>query len=244
LSPELRARLAAGHDAALQPAREWVLPVLAGAGSLRSTANDLLTLLAAFLDPDSPLAPAMAAMLATRRPGPNLQQALGWWVIPMGPGDAGIVTHGGATFGYAATVAFDPATRVGVVVLSNGVQDDGGLAWHLLRPAFPYATSAARQARAERREISVDARLLDGYVGRYQPAGGDAITIERQGDGLLLRSPSAPQGVWLRAESERVFFIREADLQATFETDGAGRAIALVIRFAGTDTRAPRVGGS
>lgn len=244
LSPEMRARLAAGHDARLQPAREWALPpALAGAGALRSTADDLLTLLGAFLGlVDSPLAPAMASMLQTRRPGPNLQQALGWWVVPLGPGDDGVVTHGGGTFGYAATVAYDPAARVGVVVLSNGVENDGGLAWHLLRPAFPYATAAAERARRERVEVAVDTTLLDGYAGRYQPPAGGPVTIERQGGGLVLKSAATPpQGVRLRAESERVFFITEADLRVTFETDDRGRATGLVIHFGGTDTRAPRV---
>ncbi len=67
LTPEMKARLAAGHNAALQSVENWDSPTLPGAGALRSTANDLLTFLAANLGyTKSPLAPAMAAMLKVR----------------------------------------------------------------------------------------------------------------------------------------------------------------------------------
>src|SRR5262249_40361594 len=145
---QMKARLAAGHDAHLQPAPTVNMPAFIAAGSLRSSANDLLTFLAGYMGyVKSPLAAAMADMLQTRRPGPNFQQALGWWVLPLEPGDEGIVFHGGQTPGYSSAVAYDPKTRVGVVGLSNCTEDDGGLAWHLLRPNFPLATSATVKAR-------------------------------------------------------------------------------------------------
>jgi CubicO group peptidase (beta-lactamase class C family) len=243
VSPEMKARLATGHDSHLEPAPDWAMPVLAGAGSLRSSANDLLTLVEAFMGyRKSPLAPAMAAMLETRRPGPGLQQALGWWVVSFGPGDDGIVTFAGETFGYACTLAYDPKLRAGVVALSNSAQNDGGLAWHLLRPAFPVATSAAAKAIKERKEIALDPKLLDLFAGRYQtPPPGGVMVIEHQGDTLILKSDVAPQGLRLHAESERRFFITETDLQVIFETDSQGRAMRLIVRFAGTDTTAVRI---
>ncbi|HWZ31605.1 MAG TPA: serine hydrolase domain-containing protein [Bryobacteraceae bacterium] len=139
LTPPIKRRLAVGHDAELKPSPEWSMPPFAvGAGSLHSTANDLLKLLAAFMDVEkSPLGSSMAAMFDTRRPGPQgMQQALGWWVVPL-PGGAPIATHRGQSAGFFSNVAYDPATRTGVVVLSNSAADDGGIAWHLLRPKFP-----------------------------------------------------------------------------------------------------------
>jgi D-alanyl-D-alanine-carboxypeptidase/D-alanyl-D-alanine-endopeptidase len=69
LSAGMKARMAVGHDRSLDAVENWDLPALAGAGGLRSTANDLLTFLAANLGyTKSVLAPAMSAMLATRRP--------------------------------------------------------------------------------------------------------------------------------------------------------------------------------
>ena len=47
LSDSDRKRLAIGHSAALLPVKNWDLDAMAGAGALRSTANDMLKFLAA-----------------------------------------------------------------------------------------------------------------------------------------------------------------------------------------------------
>jgi CubicO group peptidase (beta-lactamase class C family) len=248
ISPAMKARLGVGHDGKLEAAPGVDMPAFLAAGCFRSTANDLLTFLSAIMDAKSPLAPAMASMLQTRRPGPGLEQALGWWIVKVGADDEGFVAFGGQTLGYAATLAFDPKTRVGVVVLSNGTQDDGGLGWHLLRPAFPVTTAAAMKARQEaaRKEAVVDAKKLDADAGQYRvasgPTAGDVVTIEHQTEGLVLKSPATPpQGLRLYAESDSRFFLTEADVQITFEADARGRVTGLVVHFAGAETEAPRV---
>jgi len=219
------------------------MPVFAGAGSLHSTANDLLTFLAAFIgDTPSPLSPAMRAMLGTRRPGPSFTQALGWWIIPFGANDD-IVLFGGETLGFASTIAYDPKTRVGVVVLSNGSADDGGIGIHLLRPAYPVATSAAAKALSERKEIAVGPAVLDLYAGTYRPAVGGVISIARRDDALIFTSAAAPQGLRLHARDDRKFFISEADMTVTFQVDSHSRITGMIVNFAGTDTAAPRVEG-
>jgi D-alanyl-D-alanine-carboxypeptidase/D-alanyl-D-alanine-endopeptidase len=241
VSPEMKTRLGVGHDAHLQPAPDWRMPIFAGAGSLHSTSNDLLKFLAAFMGyTKSPLDGAISSMLQTTRPGPNFNQALGWWVLAFAPVD-GLVVFGGETLGYSTSVSYDPKTRVGVVVMSNGAPDDGGLAWHLLRPAFPVATLAATNALKERKEIPSDPKLLDLYAGHYQPSVGGLMVVERKNDMLLLKSPSSPQGLRLHQQSERVFFINEADMTISFQVDDQGRVTGAVVRFAGTDTPAPRV---
>ncbi len=245
VTPDMQARLAAGHDAKLNPAPVWNVPSISGEGELRSSANDVLTFLGAFIGySNSPLAPAMTAMLETRRPGPNFQQALGWWVLPLGPNDGGIVTHGGVTFGHTCTAAYDPKTRIGVVVLSNSAESDGGLAWHLLRPTFPVETSASIKAIKERKEIAVDPKVFDSYVGNYQhqpPAPGEPYTIERQGDMLVITFGSEPEGHRLYAESDKKFFLKGIDLTLTFQTDSSGRATGVAVNFGRTESLAPRM---
>jgi CubicO group peptidase (beta-lactamase class C family) len=248
VSPQMKNKLAAGHDSHLQPAPEIDMPAFVAAGSLRSSANDLLTFLAVFVGATkSPLAPAMASMLETRRPGPGWEQTLGWWIVSTGPEDNGFATHGGETPGYTCTVAYDPKTRIGVVALSNSAVNDGGLAWHLLRPNFPLARSDAEKAAVEGKEIAIDSKLLDRYVGQYKvekgPTAGEVITIERTGTGLILKSAYSPQGgTQLHAQSEKDFFMVEIDLKVSFETDGQGPATGLVFHFAGSDTPAKRIG--
>lgn len=120
LPPEMKARFAVGHNAWLKPVSNWDLPALAGAGALRSSANDLLLFLAANLGYiASPLAPAMTSMLGVRRPtgAPHVEVALGWHILTRFGDD--IIWHNGGTGGFHSFVGFHPATRIGVVVLSN-----------------------------------------------------------------------------------------------------------------------------
>ena len=78
LSSSMEQRMATGHNAMLAPAANWDLPTLAGAGALRSSANDMLTFLEAFLGyKESPLAPAMKAMLEVRRPVGKTKMEIG-----------------------------------------------------------------------------------------------------------------------------------------------------------------------
>jgi CubicO group peptidase (beta-lactamase class C family) len=245
LSPGMKSNLAPGHRTPTEMAPAWEAPAMPGAGSLRSSANDLLAFLAALTkNASSPLTPAMTAMLATRRAGPGFQQALGWLIVPIGSQGDVIISASGATWGYASTLAFDPRTGMGVVVLSNGSENDGGLAWHLLHPDLPYETSAAAKARKSRREFEINPTTLAQYVGRYQPPSGGILTVEKVGQYLVMKSPfTPPGGLRLRAESESKFFVTEADLQASFQTNALGGATNLIIRFAGTDTVARRVSG-
>jgi len=120
LTPELQARLAQGYDSARAPLPSAFVPPLAGVGGLRSTASDLLTLLAAQLGfVQSPLHEAMDLMTKPRRPTgiANLQIALVWHIDTTSGED--IFWHNGASAGYRAFVGFRPRGNVGVVVLSN-----------------------------------------------------------------------------------------------------------------------------
>ena len=240
LSAGMKERLAAGHNEKLQPVANWDLPTLAGAGALRSTANDMLTFVGAFVGyKDSPLAPAMKAMLETRRPaqGP-MQTGLAWLVLPA-PGGQQIVWHNGGTGGYRSFVGFDAQARVGVVVLANastqlGVDDIG---MHLLNPQMPLASP---QPAKEHKEITIDSKLLDRYTGRYQIVPTFVIAITREGDRLFAQATNQPK-LELFAEGERDFFLKVTDAQVTFEVTGEGPAAALVLHQLGRDQRAARV---
>ena len=72
LSEDQTARLAPGHDAMGKPTSNWDLPTLAGAGALKSTADEMLTFLRANLEP--PGTPAGAALRACHAPRP-----VAWW---------------------------------------------------------------------------------------------------------------------------------------------------------------------
>lgn len=237
LSKEMKERLTPGHDPALHPAANWDFPTLAGCGALRSTANDMLTFLAANIGLEkSPLSKAMAAMTATRRPTgmPNLEIALGWHISTLDGQE--IIWHNGGTGGYRSWVGFDPKSRTGVVVLSNtftnaGVDDIGV---HLLHPAAPLLEVK------QRHEVKVDAAVLEKYTGRYQLAPTFIITITREGDQLYLQATNQPR-FEIFAESPREFFLKVVDAQISFVTDETGRATSLVLHQNGANVPGKRM---
>jgi D-alanyl-D-alanine-carboxypeptidase/D-alanyl-D-alanine-endopeptidase len=231
-SPKMKAKLAVGHNAALQPSPSLsTVPVYAemsAGGGLVSTANDLLTLLSATLGYEpSPLAPAMAIMLSTRRPMSRHgeAQALGWVVT--GEGDDQLIVHDGGTFGFVSSVAWDPKQRVGVVVLSNQVAGVGDLARHLLRPNVPLE----RPTATKRTEMTLDSAVLDSYAGRYEAVDEGAFIIVREGDFLTIQLPTdwgLPK-LRLRPASRREFFVAELPLRAAFQTGSDGRVTGVLV---------------
>jgi D-alanyl-D-alanine-carboxypeptidase/D-alanyl-D-alanine-endopeptidase len=237
LSDGLKKRLAAGHDAQLERVPNWDLPTLAGAGALRSSANDLLNFLAANLRvTSSPLAPAITSMLAVRRPLPGSGQiALGWHIAPA-PEGREIVWHNGGTGGYRSYIGFDPKNRTGVVVLANTSTDEGvdDIGHHLLDPTAPLLP-----APKIRKEIAVDPKVLDGYLGIYELAPNFVLSVTREGNHLFVQ-PTGQRKDELFAESDKTFFSKIVDAQITFQTDDQGRATGLILHQHG-DHPAKRV---
>jgi serine-type D-Ala-D-Ala carboxypeptidase/endopeptidase len=239
LTDPMKARLAPGHNAGRERVANWDLPTLAGAGALRSTANDMLIFLAANLGyTPSALSSAMASMLATRRPtgGPSLEIALGWHVLKA-PGGGEIVWHNGGTGGYRSFVAFHPAERTGVVLLSNMFTDRGvdDIGRHLLDPGLPLVDPPV-----VRKEVAVSPEVLERYVGRYQLAPTFIITITRDANRLFLQATNQPK-FELFASAEREFFLKAVNAQITFEVDADGRATGLILHQNGANQPAKRM---
>ena len=92
----------------------------------------------------------------------------------------------------------------------------------------------------EHKEIKVDPKLFDSYVGQYQLAPNFMLTITREGDGLFAQATGQPK-FQIFPESEREFFLKVVDAQITFETDSSGRATSLALHQNGADMAAKRV---
>jgi serine-type D-Ala-D-Ala carboxypeptidase/endopeptidase len=241
LTADQAARMAVGHDANLRPVENWDLPTLAGAGALRSTANDLLTFLAANLDdPAAPLKADMNLVLSVQRPTgtPGLSQALGWEVLSTPAGE--IVQHGGGTGGFHTLIAFNRRTREGVVVLTNAETvmgaDDIGL--HILTGAPVATLPQPAPPPPEHHAITLAQEALQRFVGRYQLAPGAFLIVTRDGDHLFAQL-SGQSAFEVFPEGPRDFFWKIVDAQLTFQA--GEHAPGLVLHQAGRDMSAPRV---
>ena len=242
LSPSMKQRMATGHNALLAPVPNWDFPTLPGAGALRSSANDMLTFLEAFLDyKESPLAPAMKGVLDVRRPvgKTKFEIGLGWNIL----GDS--AWHDGGTGGFSSFVGYDPKERTGVVVLSNASTPSGvvDIGIHVVNPKVPLANP---EPPTQRTEIHIDPKLLDNYTGRYQLAPDRILEITRDGDRLFAQGFGA-QAIGgpkfeMFAESEKNFFVKVTGSQITFETGPDGRATSLTQHRPGREPMpAPRL---
>ncbi len=234
LTASMRERLAQGHFSNLEPASNWDLPTLGGAGALRSTANDLLKFMKAtcLTEAGAPLRPAIDLLLRTRRPTDiaNMKVALGWFVAS-GNGDE-IVWKDGMTGGYACYVGFSTRLRSGAVILSNSANTTNDIGFHL--------TNAANKLAQYPPEVTVDPAVLATYQGVYQLAPGFALAIRAEGERLFVRATGQAE-FELFAEAENRFFLRIVDAQGTFLRGKDGTVDRLLWHQGGKYQYCPRV---
>lgn len=236
-TPDMAQRLAVGHSPDLVTVPGWTFTdTMAGAGALRSTANDLLTFLAAAMGgKPSALTPAFGAMFSVQRPtgSPFIDEALGWMVDTRGGGK--LIWKDGDTAGYSSFIGYDPATASAVVVLSDAANSVDDLGLHLLDSRFPLNVPYGSPPEAK---VSSDS--LDRYVGFYELGPNSIITITRQGDQLFAQLTGQPRFA-IYPKSAREFFLKVVDAQLSFEADSHGKVTGLTLHQAGQDHAAPRI---
>jgi D-alanyl-D-alanine-carboxypeptidase/D-alanyl-D-alanine-endopeptidase len=138
LRPEDRTRLAPGHSASGEEVANWDLAVLAGAGALRSSVDDMLTFVAANINP--PGGPLGRAIVASHRPRARMNETAQvglHWIVTSTRFGRTMIWHNGGTAGYRTFAGFDPDRRIGVVVLSNRNNGVDRIGRHLLDPREP-----------------------------------------------------------------------------------------------------------
>ena len=229
-TPKMRAHLASGHDENGKPAGNWDFDAMAGAGVIRSTANDMLRYLKANMAmPHTPLETAMKFAQQPRADvGNGMQIGLAWMTT-----DKGIVWHNGGTGGYHSFIGFTADHRHGVVILTNAAAaaqvDELGFA----------TLDPAAQITPAHKAIALPAASLDAYVGTYKLADNFLIKFFRDGDALFTQATG--QGafqVFPYAPDE--FFARVGAISITFQRDARGTVTGMVLHQNG-DHVAPKL---
>jgi CubicO group peptidase (beta-lactamase class C family) len=233
LTSSMEARRVQAHDASLFPTPDWEFKVFAGAGALRSTANDLCIFLAAAMGQrDSSLKETFALLLSTRRPAyrPTPDVALGWFVSSGKLDD--IVWKDGGTGGTCAFIGYGRKRQRGGIVLSNAgywnnINDIG---YHLIDPDLP--------VKPQRRAVPVEAARLERLVGSYR-FEKFTIAVTRLGNRLFAQLGDQP-AFEVFAVSDTEFFYRSVEARLVFEPGPDGEPAVLVLRQNGKDFRGPR----
>jgi CubicO group peptidase (beta-lactamase class C family) len=222
LTDDARARFAQAYDADGDPAKPWDLPTFAGAGALRSTANDMVLFvkaeLAASREAKSRLAKAMALSQKPQRDlsaGEPGKIGLAWHIKP-----DGTVWHNGQTGGYHSYVGFQPSRQLGVVVLANG------------------ATSRVDELGAAAL-AALDKKTLASYEGSYPLAPTFVLTVTHV-DGKLYAQATGQPRIRLHPTSQKDFAVHVVSASVTFEVDAKGKVTGLVLHQGGRDVPAKR----
>jgi D-alanyl-D-alanine-carboxypeptidase/D-alanyl-D-alanine-endopeptidase len=231
LTPDARDRLATGH-ANGKPAANWDLDALAGAGALRSDAEDMTRFVASAMGLTS--TPLDSAFRLTETPqfdagSPVMRIGLGWHILQRP--SMRIVWHNGGTGGYRSFTGFDPERRIGVVVLSNSTVSVDDLGFHVL--------DSTMALLAPRIAVAIAADSLEAYVGRYQLSPTFTIAITRDGGALFLQATGQDR-FGLFASGRNEFFLRAVDAGISFERDGQDQVVALILHQNGANQRAAR----
>lgn len=227
LSADRKSRLAQGHDGDGNPAANWDLTALAGAGALRSTATDMLKFVAANLDPPASLAAAFKDAHTIRAPlGPvpgNI--ALAWHVKANG-----IYWHNGGTAGYTSYTSFSPERKTGVVVLINtsgSLMNEIGARLERLQAGEAYEPLKLKSS------VTLAPEAIERYVGVYD-MGRAKLTVRRNGN-RLFGQITGQSAFGFYPESETEFFLKAVDARITFTKDEQGAITGLVLHQGGRD---------
>jgi len=239
-SAEQSARVTPGHDRYLRPVDTWEMRAMPASGSLRSSANDVLTFLSVYFNGlDTPLRQAADFQLAQPRPAVGPSQGLGLMVRRTGPQ----TTYGfnGSKEGYVAFIGFDPAAAVGVVVLSNNRPDDtlDALGLHILTGRPLAVVDPVPPPRELSQPPSVPRRVLDRYEGTYIE-GKTRYVVACTARRLLLQTWGDGVDEFFLERDQR-FISRTSEDTLQFDASNGGPAPSFTIRTGGAERRAVRM---
>ena len=132
-TPWMTQHLAKGHDQKGNVVSNWDVGVLAGAGALRSTMNDMLKFARANLQTRGRLQQIMQRTHVSRAPAGRADMSIGMnWIIRRLDGQE-VVWHNGGTGGYRTWLGFDKKKGLAAVVLTNSSHGADDLGFELLK---------------------------------------------------------------------------------------------------------------
>jgi CubicO group peptidase (beta-lactamase class C family) len=240
LPDDWRKRAASGHRPNGQPVegKIHIYPEMAAAG-LWTTPTDLCKFaievqLSLAGKSNKVLSKEMVAKMVT----PYLPDSpgLGFFVEPHG--SAIYFGHGGADEGFRAGLLVNRDKGYGVAVMVNS--DNSEIIPEIFR-------AVAREYQWDDylpppvTVVSLDARKMADYEGRFMITPDKVLTVTRRGGRLNAKATADAEGFDLLPVSETEFIRTDGNVRYIFVRDAAGRVGTLRLRFGDSMSEAPRI---
>jgi CubicO group peptidase (beta-lactamase class C family) len=118
-------------------------------------------------------------------------------------------------------------------------QNRNGQITHMFNGSWSHEKLADEQP-AQIKKANVSLQVLKSYVGEYQIAPNQLITITLDG-GKLMGAMPGQEKVELSPVSETRFVVEEANAEVRFFKNGQGQITHLILNLKGRETRAERI---
>jgi CubicO group peptidase (beta-lactamase class C family) len=148
-----------------------------------------------------------------------------------------LIDHGGGIEGFNTMLAYYPEEELTVIVLGNL---NGPAPQEIALKLAAVVHGEKVVMPPEHKEVRVDPKLFDGYIGRYELAPSFILTITREDDHLFEQATGQSK-FQIYPESDRDYFLKVVDAQITFVTGVNGRATELILHQGGIDQHAKRI---
>jgi CubicO group peptidase (beta-lactamase class C family) len=149
-----------------------------------------------------------------------------------------VIEHGGGIEGFNTELAYYPDDKLTVVVLGNV---SGAAPGTIATKLAELCHGEAVKLPGERKEITLDSKVLTRYVGAYRFESGANILITLENNQLFTKLGNQ-QAIPVFPESPTMFFPKVVDAEIEFaKDDDQGRPGQLILHQNGRDQTATRL---
>jgi CubicO group peptidase (beta-lactamase class C family) len=147
------------------------------------------------------------------------------------------ISHSGSIDGFVTFITRYPNDKVTIIVLSNFGNTPSPI---IARDLAAIVFGEKYEVPVERKEIKVDPKLYDAYLGEYERQPGRNFVVFKENDRLFLAYLGRPT-IELFPESENKFFVKIIDIQFSFVKDDKGHVTHLILHQEGENIPVKKV---